>query len=134
MEPLVEAGGVVVRLDDGTPRLLLTTAKRDPSLWIFPKGHIEPGEAPEAAAVREVREETGVASTPERYLGSIRFSYEGQTNRVDMLLLRYAGISGEGEGRRVRWCTYQEALALLSFEEARELIRTSRVVIQSPAS
>jgi 8-oxo-dGTP pyrophosphatase MutT (NUDIX family) len=74
MESFVgEAGGVVVRLDDQTPRLLLATTKTDSSLWIFPKGHIEPGEMPESAAVREVREETGIVATPIRYLGAMRF-------------------------------------------------------------
>jgi 8-oxo-dGTP pyrophosphatase MutT (NUDIX family) len=129
--PVTEAGGVVVRLDAGIPHLLLTTAKSDPRLWIFPKGHVEPGETPEAAAVREVWEETGVAAIPQCYLGAMQFTHPGQVIRVEMFLLRYTGSGGEGEGRRVCWCTLDQALALLSFEEAREFLRRSRPVIES---
>jgi 8-oxo-dGTP pyrophosphatase MutT (NUDIX family) len=64
------AGGLVVR-DDEILLISLHGGRR----WQLPKGHIEPGEQVEAAAVREVREETGVtgrvlgrlpASTPSR--------------------------------------------------------------------
>lgn len=52
------AGGVVVRGADGATRVLLI---RDPyENWGLPKGHVEPGEAARDAAVREVREETGL--------------------------------------------------------------------------
>jgi 8-oxo-dGTP pyrophosphatase MutT (NUDIX family) len=135
MESFVgEAGGVVVRLDDQTPRLLLATTKTDSSLWIFPKGHIEPGEMPESAAVREVREETGIVATPIRYLGAMRCSHAGQAIRVEMFLLRYGGPGGHGEARKLRWCTFEEALGLLSFEEARDFLRASRIVIESATS
>src|SRR5688500_17848393 len=53
------AGGVVVRAHDGVPHVLLI---RDPyQNWGLPKGHLEPGEDSQSAAVREVREETGLA-------------------------------------------------------------------------
>ena len=45
------AGGIVVRLDDGVARFLLVTARRQPGQWVFPKGHIEPGETPYAIAL-----------------------------------------------------------------------------------
>ena len=52
------AGGVVFRLDGGMPLFLLI---RDSyQNWGFPKGHLESGEGAEAAALREVREETGI--------------------------------------------------------------------------
>src|SRR3954452_19930336 len=53
------AGGVVFRVDDGQPLYLLI---RDSyQNWGFPKGHLERGELPEAAALREVEEETGLS-------------------------------------------------------------------------
>src|SRR6185295_9724153 len=61
------AGGVVFRLDDSRPLFLLI---RDSyQNWGFPKGHLEGGEAPETAAVREVAEETGLTDLTVR--GSI---------------------------------------------------------------
>ena len=56
----VSAGGVVYRPDGGRPLFLLIRDSYDN--WGFPKGHLENGEAPEHAAVREVVEETGLAA------------------------------------------------------------------------
>ncbi|MBV9293830.1 MAG: NUDIX domain-containing protein, partial [Frankiales bacterium] len=57
---LVECAGAVVRDPDG--RLLLVQRGRDPGRgrWSLPGGRLERGETPAAAAVREVREETGL--------------------------------------------------------------------------
>ena len=44
--------------------------------WVPPKGHIEKGETPEAAALRETREETGYVNIVSRgFLKTIRFAY-----------------------------------------------------------
>ena len=56
------AGGVVVDLAADPPRAALI-GRLDGAgtlLWSLPKGHVEPGETIEAAAVREVAEETGI--------------------------------------------------------------------------
>src|SRR4051812_19688096 len=57
---VAQAGGIVFDVVEGQPRILLVTARRDPSHWIFPKGHVEPGEMADETARREVREEAGV--------------------------------------------------------------------------
>src|SRR5436853_2389802 len=73
------AGGVVYRVVDGLPLYLLI---RDSyQNWGFPKGHVEEGELPEAAALREVGEETGLDALVVR--GSIEtidwfFRFRGQ--------------------------------------------------------
>jgi 8-oxo-dGTP pyrophosphatase MutT (NUDIX family) len=56
---LTHAGGVIYRSRDNAVEYLLVQARKDPSQWVLPKGHIEPGEDPREAAVREVKEETG---------------------------------------------------------------------------
>ncbi len=60
-----------VLVTDGT-RLLLGHASRSPR-WDLPKGLCEPGETPEAAARRELAEETGLEAGPLRPLGTHRY-------------------------------------------------------------
>jgi 8-oxo-dGTP pyrophosphatase MutT (NUDIX family) len=53
----ISSGGVVVRpTSDGYEVCLVSDGQH----WGFPKGHVEPGETPEAAALREISEETGI--------------------------------------------------------------------------
>ena len=66
------AGGVVYRLKDKTPELLVVTARRDPSAWVLPKGHVERGESTEQTAVREIFEEAGVTARIVEFLTSSR--------------------------------------------------------------
>src|SRR2546426_11321091 len=54
------AGGVVFRRDGGAPRILLL--KHSSGKWMLPKGTIEEAETPEAVALREGREETGISN------------------------------------------------------------------------
>lgn len=131
LSDVAEAGGIVVRYDDaGTPQFLVVTAKDDPAHWIFPKGHIEHGESAEDAAVREVLEETGIQATPQTYLDTTQFSLHEDVIRVAFYLLLYCRSVGSGEGRSIRWCTCDEALALLSFEDTKTLLRRSLELIR----
>lgn len=122
MLTIAEAGGVVVRLDGEAPRFLIVTAKRNPNHWIFPKGHIETGESAEQAAVREVREEAGVEATPIGSLGVSQFVYEGASIQVEFHLLTFVRQVDGGEERQARWCTYDEAIDLLSFEDTKRIL------------
>lgn len=56
------AGGIVVRRNKDSVEFLLLKQIRTTGevQWVMPKGHIEKGETSEGAAIREVREETGV--------------------------------------------------------------------------
>ena len=51
------AGAFVFRDSHGTPEVLMIRCRLG---WAFPKGHLEPGETEEQAAIREIREETGI--------------------------------------------------------------------------
>jgi 8-oxo-dGTP diphosphatase len=64
--------GAVVRDDDG--RLLLVLRARAPAAgtWSLPGGRVEPGEDDATATAREVREETGLTVSVERFVGAVR--------------------------------------------------------------
>lgn len=70
MREEVSAGGVVVF---GNAILLLRKYNGD---WVLPKGKVEKGETREQAALREVREETGVKAQIDKYLGEIHYTYK----------------------------------------------------------
>ncbi|HMD36393.1 MAG TPA: NUDIX domain-containing protein [Vicinamibacterales bacterium] len=119
---LTHAGGVVLR--DG--RVLLVRAKPVPHDWVLPKGHIEPGETPQETAVREVREEAGVDATADREVGVLEFeSPKSGRVRSVYFLMRYVRDVRADDDREVRWCAIDEAVELIRFENARELIRTA---------
>jgi ADP-ribose pyrophosphatase YjhB (NUDIX family) len=118
-----QAGGIAVRRDDGGLSVLLVRAKKDPSVWIFPKGHIEPGETPEAAALRETQEEAGVHG---ELLGPVGAPLEFQSGRelvrVQYFLIRAMTETAATDGREKRWLPLDEARQALSFENARRLL------------
>ncbi len=130
------AGGVVFRVEDGHPLYLLI---RDSyQNWGFPKGHLESGEAPEAAAAREVSEETGVLALSVR--GSIDtidwfFRFRGQLiHKVcHFYLMETTDASTEpqrAEGiTACRWTRFDEAETLISYPNAREVLRLARTMV-----
>lgn len=101
-------------------------------VWALPKGKIDPGESAVEAAVREVREETGVDGRPVEKLGDVRYVYTFRGERifkvVSFFLLRARrGRIGEiEEAMRVevaeaRWLPLEEAPRLLTYGGEREM-------------
>jgi 8-oxo-dGTP pyrophosphatase MutT (NUDIX family) len=108
----VSAGGVVYRTAEAGVEVCLAArrTRRGDLAWGLPKGNVEPGEEPEAAAVREVLEETGLEAEIEEDLGTIRYMYvwEGVRIRkqVRFFLMRATGGDVEHhdhEMEDVRW-------------------------------
>jgi 8-oxo-dGTP pyrophosphatase MutT (NUDIX family) len=118
-----QAGAIVIRSDGDEPRVLLVTAKADPRHWIFPKGHIEPGERAEEAALREAREEAGVAARLLGPAGTLEFSMGKDRARVKYFVAAYEHDQPDREPRQLAWCRFDEALERLSFDESRAMLR-----------
>jgi 8-oxo-dGTP pyrophosphatase MutT (NUDIX family) len=122
-ERLTHAGGIVYRLEQGSPVFLLVTARRTPSHWVFPKGHIEPGETPEETAVREVDEEAGVRATIITPIDDVLLRVSGENQRIRYFLMRAGRVGSGDEGRRTVWLESTAALERLTFEQARVSLR-----------
>lgn len=66
--------------------------------WEFPGGKLEPGESPETALVRELREELGIEATAGPELMRYEFSYAGK-KPILLIFLRVAVWVGEVQNR-----------------------------------
>ncbi|HEX6433692.1 MAG TPA: NUDIX domain-containing protein [Gemmatimonadales bacterium] len=119
-----QAGSIVVRTDGKEPQVLLVTAKRNPKSWIFPKGHIEKGETPDDAALRETREEAGIVGKLIGPAGVLEYGFLGAKARVEYFLVEFRREAGPPEdGRKRIWCPLDDALSRLSYKNTRKLLR-----------
>jgi ADP-ribose pyrophosphatase YjhB (NUDIX family) len=107
------AGGVVFRVDDDGHVRYLFVGPRDRGVgeWLLPKGKIEPDEGHREAALREVREESGVMARPICLLGRIAFCGKGKSVDVKFYLMESLYEGAAAEGRSAHWFSYAEALA-----------------------
>lgn len=141
------AGGVVYRVDAGAPLFLLI---RDSyANWGFPKGHLESGERAEDAALREVREETGLHDLEIR--GTIDtidwyFRFRGRLiHKVcHFFLMETSQAETAPQGAEgitaCKWVPYGAATEAISYGNARqvlhlayEMISGARAAAPSPA-
>lgn len=125
-KPPTHAGGVVWRPGpEGSPLLLLVRPRTGPAVWVLPKGHIEPGETPPQAAVREVQEESGVVARIEAELSTLRFDPPAPADRVlqACFLLRALRLGASPEDRPLLWAGPAEAEALAGFSSVRLALR-----------
>ena len=132
----VSAGGLVID-QSGTKGLLI--GRRDLKdqtgqrlLWSLPKGHIEEGETPEQAAIREVHEETGIESEISKALGVIDFWFMAGGKRIHKTVHHYLFKEVGGtltpqitEVDEVGWFPLNEVVGLLAYPDEKKLISKS---------
>jgi 8-oxo-dGTP diphosphatase len=108
-QPIVCAGAVV---RDEHGRLLLVRRGSEPSkgLWSLPGGRVEPGETPAMAAVREVREETGLDVEVERLLATV--SIGGYLVHDFAASVVGGDLRAGDDADDVRWCADEDLRAL----------------------
>ena len=132
----VSAGGVVYRMDNDQVEvaLILVGPKER---WQLPKGAVNQNETDEAAALREVREETGLEGELLELLDRIEYwfyaSRGGKRVRfhkyVSFYLMHYLrGVveDHDDEVIEARWVEIEQAIDLLAFESERGVTRQAR--------
>lgn len=137
----VSAGGVVFRCvpdAGGAPRPMFLLIRDSYRNWGLPKGHLEAGEGPECAALREVAEETGLGELAVegqievidwyfrfrgRLIHKVCHFYLMRTDRTDTCPQRSEGITA------CRWAAFEEAVSLVSYANAREVLRRAQQMV-----
>lgn len=158
----ISAGGVVLRQISGiwhvaliepeksepqkeTPKPAKTPRRRSRAVLALPKGLVDPGEKPQAAAVREVREETGIVAEPVTKLADNKYVYVrtwGDGKRVfkivSFYLMRY--VSGEIDNltpdmrievKRALWVPLADAPRQLSYSNERKVLRQAQDYLEA---
>lgn len=130
------------RLEDG--RALFLLIRDSYRNWGFPKGHLEKSELPEAAALREVSEETGLTDLVLRgELSTIdwHFRFRGKLiHKICHFFLMESENAATSPQREegitaCKWVPIDEALALISYANAREVLqRAAETVGGAPAA
>lgn len=128
----ISAGGLVVDKSGELGLLIGRIDKRGRMLWSLPKGHIEAGESPEDAALREVLEETGIKSSITRSLGVIDFWFMAEGKRIHKTVhhFLFLELSGKLEPQvsevdDVKWFPLENIAKILAYPDERKLIQNS---------
>lgn len=132
----VSAGGIVFRRDgERTLYLLIRDSYRN---WGFPKGHLEEGEAPAAAALREVGEETGLADLELRApIETIDWEFRFRGKRIHktchFFLIETPArhttpLLAEGI-TACRWASFEQAEELIGYDNARAVLRQAQALL-----
>lgn len=158
------AGGVVIRQKDGswwmaaielpsgTPAGAHDPGKRagrpkSKAVLCLPKGLVDPGEKPLEAALREVREETGITAVPITKLGDSKYVYvrswgdgEKVFKIVSFYLLRYESgrIDDVSDAMRIevaraRWVPLEDAPKLLAYGGEKQMARQALQYVNARA-
>ena len=139
------AGGALVKEVDG--RLCVAAIRpqgKRAGHWALPKGAPDPGETMEQTALREVREETGLVGDALAKLGSVRYVYTWEGERifkvVTFFLMRY--VTGElgdiapemrVEVHETMWLPLDEAPGLLAYRGEQEMARKAAAALDEHA-
>ncbi|HKI24153.1 MAG TPA: NUDIX domain-containing protein [Gaiellaceae bacterium] len=142
MEREFSSGGVLVRRFRGRWWLAAIRPGGKPDgMWALPKGNIGRDEDPEATAVREVGEETGIEAVSTGKLGDVRYVYTRGGKRifkvVSFYLLRYRSgriddlpTAFRHEVDRAQWLPLEDAPRLLAYKSEREMAEKALAALE----
>jgi 8-oxo-dGTP pyrophosphatase MutT (NUDIX family) len=134
--------GVVPVYKDGDGLRVLVVHQisyRGDDFWIFPKGHAEVGEAPAEAASRELIEETGITAITldEANKFEVSYSFVHEGVRIEKTVIYFLGIvsdiathiSQPHEIKEIKWCTFEEAEALLTHKNSKDVLAAAKKML-----
>ena len=130
-------GGVVL---DGRKVLLVQVKNmKGKKIWTFPKGHIETGETPRQAALREVLEETGYKAVIIRPMIRVRYAFTFQGNYIKKMvqwyLMKKLGRIGKHDASEIlaiRWVSLLKAHELVQYPSDIRLVDMLMAIVNMP--
>jgi 8-oxo-dGTP pyrophosphatase MutT (NUDIX family) len=140
-ETQVSAGGAAFRKAPGGPEVALISVGSPPR-WQLPKGLVDPGETPEIAAVREVREEAGIVANSAGLIEKVEYWYQAKRGNERIRYHKYVHFylmwyeSGDvaehdHEVNESRWFTGSEAIDALAFKSEQNIVERALEMIDA---
>src|SRR5260370_39694486 len=117
----VSAGAIILREIEGELKLALAHHKNSAKEWVLPKGHVDPGESLEQAALREIHEETGLARVQLiKHLGTImRQSIKSNGDVEDKTIHYFLAYALDNDQSQ----TPLQAIELIPYEQDRAFLQ-----------
>lgn len=130
----VATGAVIYTRIAGELRYLLVQSK-DRHFWGFSKGHVEAGEMKEAAAIREIKEETNLDVTVNTdFTAETRYPLKNGKTKISIFYVSEVAPDVEttkqlAEISAIQWFDYETALNTLTFDNLKDVLRKANTYL-----
>lgn len=135
MQREFSAGGVVYKRGNGKIFVVIYKPK-DKNTWQLPKGWIDKGETRQEAAVREVKEESGVQGKIIKKIDTIKYFFNWQGEKilktVTFYLMEYIFGDTKDHGWETdtaEWVEIDQAVERLTFDSEKEIVKKAKLLI-----